>query len=472
MTRFRVRQWLVFGFWVVWCGLGWAESVAALNHDGLRLLKENDYAGAVAAFAEAKRRAPGNATLRHNHVAALNAWAVWLDQEKHHEAAVERIERALRLDPDDPTLRKNATNLWMNHSLVLTEKADYEQADRALVTAAETATASDRRLIEQRRAENLTLWGRKLAEGRRRGRAQSLLEQALGLDSTCVPALLELAGMLYDDGHTAKALAYWELVYQQRPEMPGLQERIDRVRREMEAEAGFEYRSSRHFTVSYEGERNAAAAETILEILETARRRLGRELNYQPQHRVQVVVYTEQQYSRVTLAPHWAAAMYDGKIRVPVHGEPGSGGQKERLRQMLYHEYVHALVHAAGGSEVPTWLNEGLATYYEHERRERRERHEEEIRSIAQLAREGILVTVSSLPASFFEERNPEIVKRYYLVSRGFTGWLIDRYHPYRVCELLEHMGNGQDFETAIESSYHQSLKTLEQRWQEALRRY
>jgi hypothetical protein len=39
------------------------------------------------------------------------------------------------------------------------------------------------------------------------------------------------------------------------------------------------------------------------------------------------------------------------------------------LERVVTHEYVHAVIHNAGGDAVPTWINEGLASYMESDNR-------------------------------------------------------------------------------------------------------
>ena len=60
--------------------------------------------------------------------------------------------------------------------------------------------------------------------------------------------------------------------------------------------------------------------------------------------------------------PQWAAASYDGRIRVPMRGALEQSAELERV---LAHEFTHALVQTIAPSGVPTWLNEGLAVMFE-----------------------------------------------------------------------------------------------------------
>jgi hypothetical protein len=75
-----------------------------------------------------------------------------------------------------------------------------------------------------------------------------------------------------------------------------------------------------------------------------------------------VVLYTEQQFRDVTQSPDWAAASYDGRIRVPMRG---ALEQPEELERVLVHEAAHAFIRTIAPRGVPTWLNEGLAMTFE-----------------------------------------------------------------------------------------------------------
>ena len=47
---------------------------------------------------------------------------------------------------------------------------------------------------------------------------------------------------------------------------------------------------------------------------------VGRGLSYYPDHEIQVILYSGQQFQEVTDAPGWSGGIYDGKIRIPIGG--------------------------------------------------------------------------------------------------------------------------------------------------------
>ena len=116
------------------------------------------------------------------------------------------------------------------------------------------------------------------------------------------------------------------------------------------------------FTVSFEGPEDAALAAQALESLNRAYWRICDVFGAFPPKSVPVVLYTGEQFRDVTRSPQWAAAAYDGIIRVPMRG---AGEKGEDLDRVLAHEFSHALIRSLATRNLPTWLNEGLASVLE-----------------------------------------------------------------------------------------------------------
>jgi len=120
---------------------------------------------------------------------------------------------------------------------------------------------------------------------------------------------------------------------------------------------------SAHFTVYFQGPADEALARRAVDVLENAYWRVGTALYTYPDQVITVVLYTEEQFRDTTRSPAWAAAAYDGRIRIPMRGAlDRSPGELERV---LTHELTHAMIRAIAPRGVPTWLNEGLAAMFE-----------------------------------------------------------------------------------------------------------
>jgi hypothetical protein len=243
------------------------------------------------------------------------------------------------------------------------------------------------------------------------------------------------------------------------PSADGLRARLERIRREHKTEKDFNRDVTSHFLIKYEGREKIEAGRIILRILEEAYGEIGRALSYYPDREIQVILYSGQQFQEVTDAPGWSGAIYDGKIRIPIGGiEQETPG----LRRILYHEYTHAAVRAIT-PRVPTWLNEGLAQYFEG--REIDGRQKEMLRRIAQA---GQLPLLSNLEGSFMGLGGDQAVFAY-LFSLSSVRYMIDNFGMYRVKGILEELAAGADTGKAISNGTMLSYEELDRGWKRSL---
>lgn len=93
-------------------------------------------------------------------------------------------------------------------------------------------------------------------------------------------------------------------------------------------------------------------ARRAVELLESAYWRVGTALYTFPDRVITVVLYSALQFRDITRSPSWAAAAYDGRIRIPMRGAlDHSPGELERV---LTHELTHAIIRAIAPRAVPT----------------------------------------------------------------------------------------------------------------------
>jgi len=193
--------------------------------------------------------------------------------------------------------------------------------------------------------------------------ARESLEEALKLAPNFTTASLLLGDLLYRQSDLQGAIAVYEAARAYAPADKTVSARLARLRDEPSPEKGFFQSQSAHFTVLFEGPADEEVARRAVDVLEDAYWRVGTALYTFPDHVITVVLYTEQQFRDTTRSPSWAAAAYDGRIRVPMRGAlQQAPGELERV---LTHELAHAMIRAIAPRGVPTWLNEGLAVMFE-----------------------------------------------------------------------------------------------------------
>jgi hypothetical protein len=129
-------------------------------------------------------------------------------------------------------------------------------------------------------------------------------------------------------------------------------------------------RQSEHFRILYSaGARDFAQAaryeDRVIAQLERAYEKVAGRLGQRPAKRVDVVLYTQQEFSE-RVGPALGGALlgfYSGRIRMNLSEAPN-----EQWFATAVHEYVHAAVDqlAQGRAlDVPVWVNEGLARWVE-----------------------------------------------------------------------------------------------------------
>jgi len=273
-------------------------------------------------------------------------------------------------------------------------------------------------------------------------------------------AAYQFLGELYyrkDDLDTAAS--YWEKAVELNPSESTVRARLERIKKEHKAEKDFNRDVTSHFLTKYEGRERIEAGKIVLRILEDAYGEVGRALSYYPDHEIQVILYSGQQFQEVTDAPGWSGGVFDGKIRIPIGGiEQETPG----LRRILYHEYSHAVVRAIT-MRCPTWLNEGLAQYFEGRTIDSREKE-----ALRQIVLAGKLPSLTSLEGSFMGLGGGQAAYAY-LFSLSSVSYMIDSFGLYRVKGVLDELAKGVDTNKALSSGIMLSYEELDRGWKRSL---
>ncbi len=293
-------------------------------------------------------------------------------------------------------------------------------------------------------------------------RAVEMLKRAIALDPKKSDAYKIIGDIYYQRDEIEMAAGYYEKALDLDPSDPALRQHLAKARREEKVQSGFQQKASRAFTVKFEGREEQDAAQRILRDLEEAYREIGQAMSYYPQEPITVILYTNQQFQDVTRSASWSKGIYDGKIRVPIGG---AGQNPELLKKVLFHEYTHAVVHGLSrGVNVPTWLNEGVAVYFESGGHSSREQllHR-------QLRSGEPLVPLSRMHGSFMGLSDAQ-ASLAYAESYAAVKALVDRYGLYRVRQLLDDLGNQKEFAAAFADQFMTPYETFQSDWQTAVK--
>lgn len=271
--------------------------------------------------------------------------------------------------------------------------------------------------------------------------AQAWFERALTLNPRYRGASEWLGELHYRAGRLNEAVGVYEAALKHAPGASDLEARLGEWRREAERHSrSYEARTA-HFSVRFEGPGDELLARKVVELLEQQYWRVGQLLTAYPTDPITVVLYTQQQFRDITRLPAWTAAAYDGRIHLPMRG---ALEQTEDLDRILGHEFVHAVVVMLGGRNVPTWLNEGLATSLERDGVEEAERV-----LAATRARPGL----QQLHRGFSSLSGADAQVAYALSAKAVRR-MMDLRSAAAVVTLLQDLGRGAAFSAA----FHQNI--------------
>ena len=245
------------------------------------------------------------------------------------------------------------------------------------------------------------------------------------------------------------------------PNDPETDAYLKTISRQVKAEADFRSDASTHFNMRYEGEKaSPKLREQILLVLERHFDDLVSTMGVLPRDPIAVVLYTNQTYFDVTLAPSWTAALNDGKLRIPVEGLTSVTPD---LSRVLKHELAHSFIRQATNGRCPVWLNEGLAQLVEPQSAARYRN------SLTRLFESGKQTPLQSMEGSFIglDSRQAAIA---YIESLAYVEYIRDAYGMNRIADIMRYLNEGQSPEESLKSAVHDDYSQLEEEFARNLR--
>lgn len=179
------------------------------------------------------------------------------------------------------------------------------------------------------------------------------------------PDVAKLMGWaFYGSNRLDQAVEEWKRAEELRPD-PEVERALEKAERDRAEERDYREGETAHFDLKYYGGAAPDLARGILRTLEGHYRDISGQLDFEPRSPVVVILYTREAFQDITRAPAWAGAVYDGRIRVPVQG---LSAVTPDLSRVMRHELVHSFITQKTHGRCPTWLQEGIAQWFEGRR--------------------------------------------------------------------------------------------------------
>jgi hypothetical protein len=182
---------------------------------------------------------------------------------------------------------------------------------------------------------------------------------------------------------------------------------------------------------------------------------------------IEFFLYANADDLRATLgsgSQDWIAGHADpalGVVMVVI--EPGAQ-QSVTLEQRIPHELMHVMLYravGAGYSNIPAWLNEGMATLVE------KYPNAEYERVLKDAATANTLIPLNTLCASFPAETGQAFLA--YAEARSFTSYLRETYGSSGLLKLATSYADGADCDHGTELAFGLPLSNLDARWRSTI---
>lgn len=229
----------------------------------------------------------------------------------------------------------------------------------------------------------------------------------------------------------------------------------------------FTKRSSPHFVVfqdvdidHYSGKDGIRNFERqVLNTLEDAYQAVASTLSLRPNGKIPVEIYDPDVFDR-RFNKHFnfkAVGFYhDGGIRVR-----GATKVEANLVATLHHEYVHAVIDsAAPGHIFPSWLNEGLAEYFEHMVAGRKRIHGGEAKYLHDAIQRGGWLPLDSLQS--FDHVNQNNATLAYVEAYAMVEHLVRKHGEDKLRTFIREFIRSRNLERAVQRKYRMTLAELE----------
>jgi len=209
---------------------------------------------------------------------------------------------------------------------------------------------------------------------------------------------------------------------------------------------------------------NQATAEDLLEAGEESLARNEEQAGLKPDEPIDIYIYASygDVQDAVLYEPSWMGGQADSESSIVIVGL--SQYDHKYDRDVVIHELTHVLVGRfmfSCLSDVPSWIEEGLAVYSEGEL------DADSQIQLDQAIKANQLLSVRSLSSGFSEEFSKATLS--YSESYSLVKFLIETYGQDQMTALLSELRDGNAIDDALVTVYGFDVEGLEDAWRDAI---
>ncbi|PKO19810.1 hypothetical protein CVU37_02130 [candidate division BRC1 bacterium HGW-BRC1-1] len=435
------------------------------NNQAVEALNARKYDEAIALLSDAMANNPDNGVFRDNLLAAYNGKAVEAEKSSEGDKALGWYEKGLSLDPTNQILLQNYVTALNNMAVHQSNERNFPESqgmfERAGKRLAEVKDEGVRKEIQKNYSSLLALWGAELMKRDQYDQAKTAFNQALELNGQNPTAAIYLGDLFYEaDAYEDARRLYALAMEHDKTNATYLKDRLAMIEDESKVQALFKKAedSKKRFLIQYVDYNNGTPIEEILEMLNDAYDDVGKKLGIYPARHVNVKIYEGEDFYKISRLPEWAVGIFDGKMRLRVEDIQSGPAQ---VRDLLYHEYTHAVLAMNVKQKVPAWFHEGLAQLMEPQFAENAG---EQTQMRAALARKQLSFEV--LKESFRELGSRQDAENAYLLSKYFLASLNRTHGTKKMNTWIAEMTTTESkFEESFHRIYGEEVEDAQEKW-------
>ena len=239
------------------------------------------------------------------------------------------------------------------------------------------------------------------------------------------------------------------------------------------ATKSFVARESEHFIYRFQQGPDEILVHYATEVLEKSYEVLGKLLNYYPEEKVLVEFYPSREpFSKISpltlqdidTSGTVALCKYNRIMMI----SPGSLVRGYNWMDTLSHEYTHYLLTRKSKNNLPLWMHEGIAKFYEARWRNGDEYLTPIMGTIlARGLKKDYLISLDQMMPSLAKLKTAEDVQLAYAEVSTMIEHLTQTEGDKIIPALLDELANGKSFDEALSDLLGKSLDTFQDEWKQ-----
>ncbi|MBI5426965.1 MAG: tetratricopeptide repeat protein [Nitrospinae bacterium] len=248
------------------------------------------------------------------------------------------------------------------------------------------------------------------------------------------------------------------------------------VERTREATAGFVSEQSEHFEFRYKGGPDRVLVHYARDALERSYQVLGGLFGHFPAEKIRVEIYPDKDpFSRISpltlkdilTSGTVALCKYNRLMMI----SPGSLVRGYNWMDTLSHEYTHYLLAKISHNNVPLWLNEGIAKFFESRWRGENNSMEPIMENVlAQGLANDYFIPLESMMPSLAKLKNAEDVQLAYAQVATMVDYLVSLKGERVIADILADLGREIPFEETWEKRSGKDLAEFQKDWKDYMK--